>query len=127
MNDTLADNGTISGNGIEKLGDQLVDVLHKFENETNETDDSNEFYKNYLEIIDTIMGQYCLINTELWTNLLLDSPDREGFILLSKAAAFAEDGDLFGENDIPSRPQGLSQVAMRRRRKTISRSSPSGG
>ena len=62
MNDTLADNGTISGNGIEKLGDQLVDVLHKFENETNETDDSNEFYKNYLEIIDTIMGQYWDMN-----------------------------------------------------------------
>ena len=46
--------------------------------------------------------QYCLMDTELRTNLLLDSPDREGFILLSKAAAFAEDGDLFGENDIPS-------------------------
>ena len=58
----MADNGTISGNGIEKLGDQLVDVLHKFENETNETNDSNEFYKNYLEIIDTIMGQYWDMN-----------------------------------------------------------------
>ena len=66
MNDTLADNGTISGNGVESLGDLLVDVLHKFENETNEDDLGddyyNEFYKNYLEIIDTTMGQYWDMN-----------------------------------------------------------------
>ena len=62
----MADNGTISGNGVESLGDLLVDVLHKFENETNEDDLGddyyNEFYKNYLEIIDTTMGQYWDMN-----------------------------------------------------------------
>ena len=40
---------------------------------------------------------FCIANS-----LLLEFSDRDGFILRSNAAALAEDGDLFGENDIPS-------------------------
>ena len=76
MNDTLADNGTISGNGVESLGDLLVDVLHKFEDETDEDDDLDDnyyrdFYKNFLQIIDTAMGQYWDMNQTRGINLNL--------------------------------------------------------
>ena len=76
MDDTLADNGTISGNGVESLGDLLVDVLHKFEDETDEDDDLGDeyyrdFYKNFLQIIDTAMGQYWDMNQTRGINLNL--------------------------------------------------------
>ena len=76
MDDTLADNGTISGNGVESLGDLLVDVLHKFEDETDEDDDLDDnyfrdFYKNFLQIIDTAMGQYWDMNQTRGINLNL--------------------------------------------------------
>ena len=46
------------------------------------------------------------------TNLLLEFSEREGFILLSKAAAFAEDGDLCGENDMLSGEVNLRRLRL---------------
>ena len=58
-------NTDISGNGIENLGNQIGEVLDKFENETaNNADEEYDrrFYESYLKIIDKAMGQYWDMN-----------------------------------------------------------------